>query len=48
VAEPAEVWVVSRSLKSVGLNSTLVADNFEKVMAGDLIADDVIRLNVRS
>ena len=30
------------------LNSTLVADNFEKVMAGDLIADDVIRLNVRS
>ena len=25
-------WVVSRSLKSVGLNATLVADDFEKVI----------------
>ena len=27
-------WVVSRSLKSVGPNSTLVADDFEKVIRG--------------
>ena len=27
-------WVVSRSLKSVGPNSTLVADDFEKVIPG--------------
>ena len=27
-------WVVSRSLKSVGLNATLVADDFEKVIRG--------------
>jgi dihydrofolate reductase len=27
-------WVVSRSLKSVGPNATLVADDFEKVIRG--------------
>jgi dihydrofolate reductase len=27
-------WVVSRSLKSVGPNATLIADDFEKVIRG--------------
>jgi len=40
-------WVVSRSLKSVGPNATLVEDDIEAVIRGlkaQLIGEDVIRL----
>ncbi len=40
-------WVVSRSLKSVGPNATLVADDFEKVIRTEAGLIDEYRLYLR-